>query len=87
VAARRAEAHAERVIVCNIRGRAETGNKSDRIDADRLSELLRLGSLKAVYHGASSLLTLKKSTSPRPCTRSFCAPQSDLRSNTPKRSR
>jgi hypothetical protein len=67
--------HAERVIVCNIRGRAETGNKSDRIDADRLSELLRLGSLKAVYHGASSLLTLKKSTSPRPCTRSFCAPQ------------
>jgi hypothetical protein len=44
--------HTERVVVCNIRGRAETGNKSDRLDADRLSELLRLGSLKAVYHGA-----------------------------------
>ena len=54
------EPHAERVVVCNIRGRGETGNKSDRIDADRLSELLRLGSLKPVYHGASGLLTLKE---------------------------
>lgn len=35
------EPHTERVVVCNIRGRGETGNKSDRIDADRLSELLR----------------------------------------------
>jgi len=26
--------HAERVIVCNVRGRSETANKSDRIDAD-----------------------------------------------------
>lgn len=52
--------HAERVLVCNTRGRGEGGNKSDRIDADRLSELLRLGSLKTVYHGASSLLTLKE---------------------------
>lgn len=33
--------HAERVIVCNTRGRGEIGNKSDRVDADRLSELLR----------------------------------------------
>ena len=54
------EPHAERVVVCNIRGRGETGNKSDRIDADRLSELLRLGSLKPVYHGASGLMTLKE---------------------------
>ena len=52
--------HVERVVVCNIRGRGETGNKNDRIDADRLSELLRLGSLKPVYHGASGLLTLKE---------------------------
>jgi hypothetical protein len=51
--------HAERVL-CNIRGRGETGNKSDRIDADRLSELLRAGSLKPVDHGASALLTLKE---------------------------
>jgi hypothetical protein len=54
------EPHAERVVVCNIRGRGETGNKSDRLDADRLSELLRLGSLEPVYHGASGLLTLKE---------------------------
>jgi hypothetical protein len=33
---------------------------ADRLDADRLSELLRLGSLKPVYHGASGLLTLKE---------------------------
>jgi transposase len=52
--------HAERVIVCNMRGRGESGNKSDRMDADRLSELLRLGGLKPVYHGASALLTLKE---------------------------
>ena len=53
-------AHAERVIVCNTRGRGEIGNKNDRVDADRLSELLRLGGLKPVYHGASALLTLKE---------------------------
>ena len=52
--------HAERVVVCNVRGKSEVTNKSDRIDADRLSELLRLGSLKTVYHGAGTLLTLKE---------------------------
>jgi transposase len=54
------EPHAERVIVCNVRGRSETSNKSDKIDADGMSELLRLGSLKSVYHGGSSVLTLKE---------------------------
>jgi hypothetical protein len=39
VAARLADQAAERVIVCNTRGRGETGNKSDRVDADRLPEL------------------------------------------------
>src|SRR5687768_5090510 len=29
--------HAERVIVCNVRGRSETTNKSDRIDADSMA--------------------------------------------------
>jgi hypothetical protein len=53
-------AHAERVIVCNVRGRSEMTNKSDRIDADGLSELLRLGAVKAVYHGAPEILTLKE---------------------------
>jgi len=52
--------HAERVIVCNVRGRSETTNKSDRIDADGLSELLRLGALKAVFHGSPEVLTLKE---------------------------
>jgi transposase len=52
--------HAERVIVCNVRGKSEVANKSDRIDADDLSERLRLGSLKAVYHGAPSVLILKE---------------------------
>src|SRR5436190_1333343 len=52
--------YAERVVVCNTRGRGAQDNKSDRIDADRLSELLRLGSLKSVFHGASGLLTLKE---------------------------
>jgi len=52
--------HAERVIVCNVRGRSETTNKSDRIDADGLSELLRLGALKPVFHGVPEILTLKE---------------------------
>ena len=52
--------HAERVIVCNVRGRSEMSNKSDRIDADGLSELLRLGGLKSVFHGAPEILTLKE---------------------------
>lgn len=52
--------HAERVVVCNVRGRSETTNKSDRIDADALSEQLRLGALKPVFHGAPEILTLKE---------------------------
>jgi len=52
--------HAEQVIVCNVRGKSEATNKSDRVDADDLSERLRLGSLKAIYHGAPSVLTLKE---------------------------
>jgi transposase len=52
--------HAERVIVCNVRGRSETTNKNDRLDADGLSELLRLGALKPVFHGAPEVLTLKE---------------------------
>ena len=35
-------------------------NESDRIDADGLSELLRLGALKPVFHGAPEILTLKE---------------------------
>jgi transposase len=51
---------AAKVVVCNVRGRSETSNKSDRIDADWLSEQLRLGALKSVYHGSASVATLKE---------------------------
>jgi len=54
------QAHAERVVVCNVRGRSETTNKSDRLDADWLSEMLRVGSIKSVHHASTSLLTLKE---------------------------
>lgn len=55
------EPHAERVVVCNVRGRSERSNKSDRIDADGLSEMLRVGAVKSVYHGASGgVRTLKE---------------------------
>lgn len=50
----------ERVVVCNTRGDGERGNKNDRLDADRLSERLRLGSLRSVFHGTQSVLTLKE---------------------------
>src|SRR6185436_18811981 len=52
--------HAEWVIVCNVRGRSETTNKSNRIDADWLSEQLRLGALWSVYHGSPEVPTLKE---------------------------
>jgi transposase len=52
--------YAERVIVCNVRGRRETENKSDRIDADDLSERLRLGALKPVFHGVPGVLSLRE---------------------------
>ena len=52
--------HAERVVVCNVRGRSETSNKSDRMDADWLSEQLRLNALRSVYHGSPGVATLKE---------------------------
>ena len=36
------------------------GSKSDKIDTDKLAELLRLGSLRPVYHGQASLRPLKE---------------------------
>jgi transposase len=51
-----------KVVVCNPRRNAllKTGNKSDRIDARKLAELLRAGLLSAVYHGETGLRTLKE---------------------------
>jgi len=50
----------ERVVVSNVRGKGSLANKDDRIDADGMSEKLRLGALKAVFHGAPEMLTLKE---------------------------
>jgi transposase len=50
--------YAEKVVVCNTRGRSNGGNKNDRLDAEGLSERLRLGALKPAFHGVSSMLTL-----------------------------
>jgi len=50
------------VVVCDPRHNKliGSGNKSDRIDAQKLAELLRLGSLKAVYHGDHGARNLKE---------------------------
>jgi transposase len=50
-----------RVVVCDPRQNAllRAGNKSDKIDARKLAELLRAGLLSPVYHGQSSTMTLR----------------------------
>jgi hypothetical protein len=50
----------DRVVVCDRRGKARQGNKGDQVDADELSELLRRGSLRAVYHGGSGGAALRE---------------------------
>lgn len=52
----------DRVVVCDQRGQRRQGNHGDQIDADRLSDLLRRGGLRAVYHGSSHRLALKELT-------------------------
>ena len=52
----------DRVVVCDRRGQQWQGNKADQEDADELSELLRRGGLRAVYHGSSHRATLKELT-------------------------
>src|SRR6266542_3923804 len=50
------------VVVCDPRHNKLllSGNKNDRVDAQKLAELLRKGSLKAVYHGDNGVRTLKE---------------------------
>lgn len=48
------------VVVCNRRGECQRGNKGDQADADELSDLLRCGRLRAVYHGGTDRATLKE---------------------------
>ena len=54
--------HVTRLVVCDPRKNAsmKEGNKSDKIDARRLAELLRLNHLNPVYHGEHGLRTLKE---------------------------
>src|SRR5207249_3437233 len=52
----------DRVIVCDRRGAPRRGTKGDQVDADQLSEQLRRGALRAVYHGSADRVTLKELT-------------------------
>jgi transposase len=54
--------HVSRLVVCDPRKAAllKDGNKSDRIDARKLAELLRTNQLKAVYHGEHGMRSLKE---------------------------
>jgi transposase len=54
--------HVARLVVCNPRRNAllKVGNKSDRIDARKLAELLRGNQLQPVYHGEHGLRVLKE---------------------------
>jgi transposase len=49
-------------VVCDPRKAAllKEGNKSDRVDARKLAELLRTNQLKSVYHGEHGIRTLKE---------------------------
>jgi transposase len=54
--------HVSRLVVCDPRKAAllKEGNKSDRVDARKLAELLRTNQLKSVYHGEHGIRTLKE---------------------------
>ena len=54
--------HVSRLVVCDPRKAAllKEGNKSDRIDARKLAELLRTNQLTAVYHEEHGIRALKE---------------------------
>jgi hypothetical protein len=56
------KAHVTELVVCDPRRNAlmKEGNKSDKIDARKLADLLRGGYLRSVYHGENGLRTLKE---------------------------
>src|SRR5258706_4417429 len=66
--------HVARVLACDPRKNAllKAGNKNDRIDARKLSELLYLNKLSPVYHGEPGIRTLKE------VARSYIAMTRDL---------
>jgi len=50
----------EHVVVCNPRETRQGENKSDRIDARKLADKLRLNALKPVFHNTANVRTLKE---------------------------
>ena len=54
--------HVSRLVVCDPRKAAllKEGNKSDRMDAQKLAELLRTNQLKPVYHEEHGIRALKE---------------------------
>src|SRR6516225_7398931 len=54
--------HVAKVLVCNPRKNAalKQGNKSDKMDARKLAERLRLHDLKPVYHGETGVRMLRE---------------------------
>jgi transposase len=54
--------HVLQVLVCDPRRNAllKEGNKNDKVDARKLSDLLRTGMLRPVYHGENGLRTLRE---------------------------
>jgi len=54
--------HVTRLVVCDPRRNAllQDGNQNDRVDARKLSDLLYMNKLNAVYHGDHGLRTLKE---------------------------
>jgi len=54
--------HVNRPVVCDPRKAAllKEGNKSDRIDAQKLAEMLRTNQLHSVYHEEHGIRTLKE---------------------------
>jgi transposase len=56
--------HVTQVLVCDPRKNAliKAGNKSDRIDARKLADLLYLNKLNPVYHGETGIRALKEAS-------------------------
>jgi hypothetical protein len=66
--------HVAKLVVCNPRKNAllKHGNKSDKIDARKLADLLRLNDLEPVYHGETGVRM------PRELARSYLTIVKDL---------
>ena len=54
--------HVAKLVVCDPRKNAllKAGNKNDRVDARKLSDLFRAGLVTPVYHGESGVRTLRE---------------------------